>query len=61
MIDKTASTFRSLNCALNFQMKEKAEQGIGIVVNKANLITEEQETYLWENGILGSENGELLC
>ena len=51
----------SLNYALNFQMKEKAEQGIGIVVNKANLITEEQETYLRENGFLGSENGKLLC
>ena len=42
-------------------MKEKASQGIGIVVNKANFISEEQENYLWENGSLGSENGELLC
>ena len=40
VIDKTACTFRSLNFALNFQMIEKAGQGIGIVVNKANLITE---------------------
>ena len=40
-------------------MKEKEEQGIGIVVNKVNLITEEQETYLRENGFLGSENGDV--
>ena len=50
LMDRTACTFRSLNCAWNFQMKEKAGQGIGIVVNKANLMTEEQENYLWENG-----------
>ena len=31
------------------------------MVNKANLITDEQEDYLWENGFLGSENAELLC
>ena len=61
LIDKSGRTFRSLNSALNFQMKEKAAQGIGIVVNKANFISEEQENYLWENGFLGSENGELLC
>ena len=61
LIDKTGCKFRSLNSALNFQMKEKAGQGIGLVVNKANLITDEQEDYLWENGFFGSENAELLC
>ena len=35
LIDKSARTFRSLNSALNFQMKENAAQGIGIIVNKA--------------------------
>ena len=34
-------------------MKEKAGQGIGIVVNKANLITKEQENYLWEKWVFG--------
>ena len=53
LIDKSGRTFRSLNSALNFQMKEKAAQGIGIVVNKANFVSEEQENYLWENGFLG--------
>lgn len=55
LIDKTGCSFRRLNSALNFQMKEKAGQGIGIIVNKANFTTEEQENYLWENGFLGSD------
>ena len=43
-------------------MKEKAAQGIVIVVKNANFISEEQEYRdLWENGLLGSENGEFLC
>ena len=40
-------------------MKERAQQGIGVVVNETNLITQEQENYLWEHGFLGSENAEL--
>ena len=43
LIDKRSYIFRSLNSALNFQMKEKAGQGIGIAVNQANFIPEEQE------------------
>ena len=41
-------------------MNERAQQGIGVDVNQANLITKEQENYLWEHGFLGSENAELL-
>ena len=52
--------FRDLNSALNFVTKERARQGIGVDVNQANLITQEQENYLWEHGFLGSENAELL-
>ena len=37
-------------------MKGRARQGIGVDVNQANLTTQEQEDYLWENGFLGSEN-----
>lgn len=33
LIVKTDCSFRSLNSALNFQMKEIAGQGIGAVVN----------------------------
>ena len=43
LIDKRGCIFRSLNSTLNFQMKEKAGQGIGIAVNQANFIPEEQE------------------
>ena len=60
LIDKKGCTFRNLNSALNFLMKERARQGIGVDVNQANLITQEQENYLWEHGFLGSENAELL-
>ena len=39
-------------------MKERAQQGIGVDVNQANLITQEQENYFWEHGFLDSENAE---
>ena len=41
-------------------MKERVRQGIGVDVNQANLITQEQENYLREHGFLGRENAELL-
>ena len=40
LIDRSGCTFKSLNSDLNFRMKEKAAQGIGIVVNWANFISE---------------------
>ena len=60
LIDKTARVFRSLNSALNFVMKERAGQGIGVETAQAKFISEEQENYLWEHGFLGSMNAELL-
>ena len=60
LIDKTARVFRSLNSALNFVMKERAGQGIGVETAQAKFISEEQENYLWEHGFLGSTNAELL-
>ena len=42
-------------------MKEKAAQGVGVVVNQAKFIAKEQEDFLWENGSLKSENGKILC
>ena len=48
LIDKKGCTFRSLNSALNFQMKEKAAlQEVSVVVNQAKFITEQQENLLW--------------
>lgn len=46
---------------MNFQIKEKAAQGVGVVINQAKFITEDQENFLWENGFLGSKNREILC
>ena len=39
LIDKKGCAFRSLNSALNFQMKEKAAQGVGVVVNQAKFVS----------------------
>ena len=36
LIDKKGCAFGSLNSALNFQMKEKVAQGVGVVVNQEN-------------------------
>ena len=58
LIDKKGCTFRTPNSALNFVIKERAQQGIGVDVNQANLITQEQENYFWEHGFLDSENAE---
>ena len=61
LIDKKGClgcTLRNLNSALNFVMKERARQGIGVDVNQANLRTQEQENYLWAHGFLRSENAE---
>ena len=38
-------------------MKERAGQGFGVKVTQAHFISEEQENYLWEQGLLGSSNG----
>ena len=35
LIDNKGCTFRSLNSTLNFQLKEKAAQRVGVVVNQA--------------------------
>ena len=45
--------FRSLHSALNFVMKERAGQGIGIETAQAKFISEEHENYSWEHGFLG--------
>ena len=60
LMDKTARVLRSLNLALNFVMKERAGQGIGVETAQAKFISEEQENYLWEHGFLGSTNAESL-
>ena len=50
----------TLNAALNYTLKERANAGIGTDCEQAELITEEQINYLWENGYLGSNMPELL-
>ena len=59
-IDKKGSRFSTLNAALNNTLKERAKAGIGTDCKDAELITEEQINYLWENCYLGSNTAELL-
>ena len=60
LIDKSSCVFRKLNSALNYVLKDRAQQGLGVEICQAKGITEEQENYLWLRGFLGSSNGELL-
>jgi hypothetical protein len=59
LIDKSSCVFRNLNSALNFVLKDRAQQGLGMEVCQAKLISEEQENYLWLHSFLGSSNAEL--
>jgi tRNA isopentenyl-2-thiomethyl-A-37 hydroxylase MiaE len=56
LIDKSRCVFRNLNSALNFVLKDRAQQGLGMEVCQAKLISEEQEHYSWLHGFLGSSN-----
>ena len=47
LIDKKGCKFRNLNSALNFVVKERAEEGIGSITNQAEVITPDQMEYLW--------------
>lgn len=60
LVDKLGCTFKNLNSALNFQMKERASLGIGLNVKQAKVISENDEDYLWKNGFLGNKNPEVL-
>ena len=55
LIDKKGCKFRNLNSALNFVVKERAEEGIGSITSQAEVITPDQMEYLWQNGFLGSD------
>ena len=53
--------FRSLNSALNFVMKERAGQGIGVETEQAKFISEEQENYSWEHGFFSLGIPHTIC
>lgn len=60
LIDKKGCKFRSLNSSLNFNLKDRAGQGLGTVTKQAEIITPSKIDYLWERGFLGSSSPELL-
>ena len=39
LVGKKGCNFRNLNCALNFQMKQRASAGVGVDVKQANVIS----------------------
>ena len=52
--------FKELRFTLDNVMKKRMSEGLGITVNKADIITKTDEDILWMRGILGSENPEQL-
>lgn len=56
----THPDFRNLKTVVDNMMQEKCEKGIGLIKKKADIITEEQEKLLWENGYLGASSPIVL-
>ena len=52
--------FQKLRNTLDNAMQDRTRAGIGINKRQAGVVTIEQETELWERGILGSDNPEKL-
>ena len=52
--------FESLKIVLDNVMKERTALNIGTVKKQADLITYEQENYLWREGLLGDDNPHKL-
>ena len=46
LIDKSSCVFRKFNSALNYVLKGRAQQGLGVEICQAKGMTEEQENYL---------------
>ena len=60
LIDVSGKTFANLNATLNHKMKEATSAGVGIEKKQANVVSKEQEDFLWQKGILGSSSPETL-
>ena len=54
------SDFSELQTVLDNVMKERAEANIGMVKKQANVMTYDYENELWESGILGEHNPDIL-
>ena len=52
--------FDQLRTVLDNTMKERAQQNIGTVVKRAEMISLEHEKSLWDSGLLGESNPEQL-
>ena len=52
--------FQGLRSVLDSKMKNLSKQGLGIKRVQADVISESQEYYLWENGYLGDDTPQKL-
>ncbi|CAG2234520.1 unnamed protein product [Mytilus edulis] len=53
--------FSALRSVLDSKMKELSRNGIGLKTKKADVISADQETYMWSNNILGTDTPKKLC
>ena len=58
LLDDKDKHFISLKYTCDNAMKERAESGLGNVVRQAEVLSYDQESLLWDNGFLGTENPE---
>ena len=52
--------FSSLQNVLDRMMKKRAQEGLGLNVRKAEVISFEKENYLWSCGLLGQDSPSVL-
>ncbi len=60
LLDDTNPAFTQLKFTCNNIIKERASGGLGSVVRQAEVLSYEDEDFLWQNGYLGTLNPEQL-
>ncbi len=60
IINKKMTYFQKKKNALDQQLRLLRKKGIGVMKKQAPIITPEQETQLWESGVLGVHSPEAL-
>ena len=52
--------FKDIKYAVDNTMQQRTREGVGITKQKVDIVSIDQENYLWEKGFLGSQDGEHL-
>ena len=50
----------NLRLALDYEMQQSAKEGVGLRERKADYVAFDQESNLWEEGIMGDQNPQAL-